>query len=209
MSVKIHPTAMVEEGVKLGDGTRVWDHAHIRHGAKLGESCIVGGKSYIAYDVQIGDRVKINSNVYICTAVRIEDGVMISAGVIFTNDRFPRATTPDLKTLRSSDPDEHTLATLVKQGTTIGAGAIIGCDLTLGRFSMIGMGAVVTKSVCDFGLVIGNPARLVGFVCRCGEPLLRFEAGDFPTEQSIVCGCGLAYQIEAGVLREPSAAASH
>ena len=202
MPVKLHPTANVEADVVLGEGTSVWDHVHIRHGAKLGESCIVGGKSYIAYDVQIGNRVKINSNVYICNAVTIEDGVMVSAGVIFTNDRFPRATTPDLKTLRSSEPDEHTLNTLVREGTTIGAGAIIGCDLTLGRFSMIGMGSVVTKSVCDFGLVIGNPARLIGFVCRCGEPLVKFEPGQHLEDQDLQCRCGLAYRVAAGMIEE-------
>ncbi len=114
--VRIHPTAIIESNVQLGEGTSVWDNAHIRHDAVLGEQCLVGGKSTIAYDVKIGNRVKINSNAYICNGVTIEDGVMISAGTIFTNDRFPRATTPDLKELRSSDPDEHTLATVVREG---------------------------------------------------------------------------------------------
>ena len=175
MTVRVHPTAIVEDNVHLGDGTSIWDNAHVRHGATLGESCIVGGKSCIAYDVQIGNRVKINSNAYICNAVTIEDGVMVSAGVIFTNDRFPRATVPDLSELRGSEPDEHTLQTLVREGCTIGAGAIIGCDLELGCFSMIGMGSIVTKSVGDFCLVVGNPARVRGFVCRCGEPTARFQ----------------------------------
>lgn len=198
MNVRIHPTAIVEAGVQLGIGTSVWDHAHIRHGAKLGDSCIVGGKAYIAYDVQIGHRVKINSHVYVCNAVTIEDGVMISAGVIFTNDRFPRATTTDLSELRSSDPDEHTLPTLVRQGTTIGAGALIGCGIELGRFSMIGMGSVVTRNVGDFWLVVGNPARHVGFVCRCGEPVVRFERLDILADsdtRSWSCRCGLSYQL--------------
>ena len=201
-NVKIHPTAIVEEGVILGPGTSIWDGAHVRHGAHLGESCIVGGKSYVAYDVRIGNRVKINSNAYICNAVTIEDGVMISAGVIFTNDRFPRATTPDLKQLRTSEPDEHTQATVVREGTTIGAGAIIGCDLTLGRFSMVGMGSVVTRSVPDFGLVVGNPARLVGFVCRCGEPVLRLTDNQHSPDQAADCRCGLKYQFHDGQLSE-------
>src|SRR5256885_17180373 len=119
MGNRIHPTAIIEEDVALGSGTSVWDHVHIRHGASLGEECIVGGKTTIAYDVKIGNRVKINSAAYICNAVRIEDGVMISAGVIFTNDRFPRATTSDLKRLRPSAPDEHTLPTVVREGATI------------------------------------------------------------------------------------------
>lgn len=209
MPAKIHPTANVETGVVLGDGTSVWDNVHIRHGARLGESCIVGGKSYIAYDVVVGNRVKINSNAYICNAVTIEDGVMISAGVIFTNDRFPRATTCDLQTLRPSEPDHHTLNTLVREGATIGAGAIIGCDLTLGRFCMIGMGTVVTRSVLDFGLVIGNPARLVGFVCRCGEPLLRFAEGQSIADQDLACSCGFGYRLSDGKLDETSSVLSY
>ena len=126
---RIHPTALVEDNVTLGDGTSVWDNVHIRHDTVIGEECIIGEKTYVAYDVKIGNRVKINAMVYICNAVTIEDGVMVSAGTIFTNDRFPRATTPDLKQLRSSDPDEHTLPTLVREGATIGAGAMIGNDL--------------------------------------------------------------------------------
>jgi UDP-2-acetamido-3-amino-2,3-dideoxy-glucuronate N-acetyltransferase len=135
MVAKIHPTAIVEERVQLGAHTSVWDNVHIRHSTQIGEQCIIGEKTYIAYDVKIGDRVKINAFVYICNAVTIEDGVMISAGTIFTNDRFPRATTSDLQQLRSSDPDEHTLPTLVKAGATIGAGCTIGNDLSIGGAS--------------------------------------------------------------------------
>ena len=172
--VRIHPTAILEPGVVIGTGSSIWDSVHIRHDTTLGDECIVGEKTHIAYGVRIGHRVKINSFVYICNAVTIEDGVMISAGTIFTNDRFPRATTPDLKHLRTSEPDEHTLPTLVKEGATIGAGCIIGNDLSIGRFAMIGMGSVVTKSVPDFHLAIGNPARSVGVVCRCGQLVSRF-----------------------------------
>ncbi|MDX1948461.1 MAG: DapH/DapD/GlmU-related protein [Pirellulaceae bacterium] len=197
MPARIHPTAMIEAGVILGEGTSVWDHVHIRRDTRLGEECLVGGKTTIAYGVVIGNRVKINSNVYICTAVTIEDGVMISAGVIFTNDRFPRATTSDLSRPRSSAPDEHTLPTLVRAGATIGAGAIIGCDLEIGRFAMIGMGSVVTKSVADFHLVVGNPARSIGCVCRCGEPLARWAEIAEPSAIAVACpACNLKYQIE-------------
>ena len=148
---------------------------HIRFDTTIGEECIIGEKTYVAYGVVIGNRVKINSMVYICNAVTIEDGVMVSAGTIFTNDRFPRATTPDLTELRGSDPDEHTLPTLVREGATIGAGCTIGNDLEIGRFAMVGMGSVVTRSVPDFHLVLGNPARSVGCVCRCGPLLTRFD----------------------------------
>lgn len=196
MSTRIHPTAIIEEGVQLGAGTAVWDSVHIRHGTTLGDECIVGGKTIIAYDVRIGHRVKINSQVYICTGVTIEDGVMISAGVIFTNDRFPRATTPDLLHLRPSEPDEHTLPTLVQAGATIGAGAIIGNDLTIGRFAMVGMGSVVTRSIPDFHLVVGNPARSVGCVCRCGQHLHRFTGADGEDMLELTCSvCQRSYQL--------------
>jgi UDP-2-acetamido-3-amino-2,3-dideoxy-glucuronate N-acetyltransferase len=202
--VRIHPTAMIEDGVRLGSHTSVWDNVHIRHGAVIGEECIVGEKSYIAYDVVIGNRVKINAFVYVCAAVTIEDGVMISAGTIFTNDRFPRAATSDLKQLRSSAPDEHTLPTLVRGGATIGAGSIIGNDLTIGRFAMVGMGSVVTKTVPDFYLVMGQPARPVGVVCKCGPMIHRFEDSPGETNAGAQCvECGAAYRIRAGVV-EPA-----
>ena len=203
MPTRIHPTAIIERDVVIGDGSAIWDNVHIRFGAKLGDECIVGEKSYIAYEVQIGHRVKINAMVYICNAVTIEDGVMISAGTIFTNDRFPRATTPDLKQLRSSDPDEHTLPTLVREGATIGAGCTIGNDLVIGRFAMIGMGALVTKSVPDFHLVLGNPARSVGCVCRCGQLLTRWSPGEQVDLPELSCqACGLEYCVIGGEVSE-------
>jgi acetyltransferase-like isoleucine patch superfamily enzyme len=195
MSTRIHPTALIEKDVTIGDNTSVWDNVHIRFGTTIGEQCIIGEKTYIAYGVKIGHRVKINAFVYICNAVTIEDGVMIAAGTIFTNDRFPRATTPDLKSLRPSDPDEHTLPTLVKAGATIGAGCTIGNDLSIGRWAMVGMGSVVTKSVPDHHLVLGNPARSVGCVCKCGQMLMKFSE---PVEATTVScsACGLRYKIE-------------
>ena len=203
MTVRIHPTAIVEEGVEIGPGTSVWDNVHIRHSTRIGEECIVGEKTYIAYGVRIGNRVKINAFVYICNAVTIEDGVMISAGTIFTNDRFPRATTSDLKRLRPSEPDEHTLPTLVRQGATIGAGSTIGNDLVIGRFAMVGMGTLVTKSVPDFHLAIGHPAVSVGCVCRCGQLLLRFQRGETARADEIKCpACGLGYRVEGQAVTE-------
>lgn len=200
MSIKIHPTAIIEENVKIGEGTSVWDNVHIRHGAEIGEECIVGEKTYIAYDVKIGSRVKINAMVYICAEVTIEDGVMISASTTFTNDRFPRATFPDLKTLRPSEPDEHTLKTLVREGATIGAGCVIGNDLTIGRWAMVGMGSVVTKSVPDFHLVLGSPARSIGAVCKCGQLFHKFDEN--AERRELGCVCGLKYEIENRNVRE-------
>jgi UDP-2-acetamido-3-amino-2,3-dideoxy-glucuronate N-acetyltransferase len=201
---QIHPTAVIEADVHIGDGSSVWDNVHIRRGASIGEECIVGEKSYIAYDVRIGNRVKINAFVYICAAVTIEDGVMISAGTIFTNDRFPRATTPDLKQLRPSDPDEHTLPTLVQAGATIGAGCTIGNDLSIGRWAMVGMGSVVTRSVPCHHLVLGNPARSVGLVCKCGQLMHRFAGHGWQDESgSIVCPvCACRYEMRAGTVAE-------
>ena len=197
MSIRIHPTAIVEHDVTIGKDTSIWDAAHVRHGAVIGDECIVGGKSLIAYDVQIGNRVKINSSAYVCNGVTIEDGVMISAGVIFTNDRFPRAATSDLQQLRGSEPDEHTLQTCVREGATIGAGCLVGHGLTVGRFAMVGMGAVVTRSIPDFHLVVGSPARSVGVVCRCGQPVHRFtEADDHQGPIPVTCECGLAYEVD-------------
>ena len=195
MPTFIHPTAIVENDVVIGDGTSIWDNVHIRHGSTIGDDCIVGEKTYIAYEVVIGNRVKINAMVYICNAVTIEDGVMISAGTVFTNDRFPRATTVDLKQLRPSEPDEHTLPTLVKQGATIGAGCVIGNDLSIGRFAMVGMGSLVTKNIEDFHLVLGHPARPVGCVCRCGSLLLRFDDMSEPVMDVSCKDCGLPYRV--------------
>ncbi len=192
--------------MELGAGTRVWDSVHIRRGAVLGQECIVGEKTYIAYDVRIGNRVKLNAMVYICYGVTIEDGVMVSAGTIFTNDAFPRATTPDLLRLRDSDPDEETRHTLVAEGATIGAGCTIGSDLQVGRFAMVGMGSVVTRDVGDFHLVVGNPARSIGAVCRCGYPIAKWPAGQIE-DQTVGClKCARTYRIANGEVTELPAA---
>ncbi|MEZ6092982.1 MAG: acyltransferase [Pirellulaceae bacterium] len=192
---KIHPTAIIESGVILGEGTSVWDNVHIRRNTQIGRHCIIGGKSLIAYEVRIGDFVKINSNVYVCYGVTLENGVMVGAGVIFTNDRFPRATNPELNGLRDSDLDEHTLKTRVCEGASIGAGAIIGCNLTIGRFAMVGMGTVVTRDVKPFHLVVGSPGRTIGIVCRCGPPVGRVGEMELPSEME--CReCGRRYHVD-------------
>ena len=188
--------------MEIGAGSAIWDNVHIRRGARIGEECIVGEKTYIAYGVRIGNRVKINAMVYICAAVTIEDGVMISAGTTFTNDRFPRAATSDLKRLRPSEPDEHTLTTLVREGATIGAGSTIGNDLSIGRFAMVGMGALVTRSVPDFHLAVGHPATSVGCVCRCGQLLLRFSGSGMEDGDVSCKACGLRYRLRERVISE-------
>jgi UDP-2-acetamido-3-amino-2,3-dideoxy-glucuronate N-acetyltransferase len=208
-SVRIHPTAIIEPDVRLGAGTSVWDCVHIRRGAIVGDECIIGEKTYVAYDVRIGNRVKLNAMVYVCFGVTIEDGVMISAGTVFTNDVFPRATTPDLTQLRSSDPDEETRETVVAAGATIGAGCTVGSNLRIGRFAMVGMGSVVTRSVPDFHLVVGNPARSIGAVCRCGQPVAKWPPGEAPAELTIECAhCGSIFQISNGEVTELAAAST-
>ncbi len=204
MIAGVHPTARIEEGVEIGPGTAIWDHVHVRGpGTRIGAECIVGEKTYVAYGVLIGNRVKLNAFVYVCNAVAIEDGVMVAAGTIFTNDRFPRAATTDLRRPWTSAPDAHTRPTLVREGATVGAGCIIGSDLTIGRFAMIGMASVVTRSVPDFHLVVGHPARPIGLVCRCGEPFVRFDAGATPERGEYSCAvCALGYSVEAGLVRE-------
>ncbi len=202
-TARIHESALIERGVRIGPRSAVWDSVHIRGPeTNIGADCIVGEKTHISYGVRIADRVKINAFVYVCTGVTIEVGVMISAGTVFTNDLYPRATTPDLQSLRASEPDENTRPTRVCEGATIGARAVIGSDLAIGRFSMIGMGSVVTRSVGDFHLVVGHPARPIGYVCRCGQPLVRFASGR-PVEGRWECShCARRFHGERGLVTE-------
>ena len=182
----IHSTANVEEGVTIGDHSKIWDQVHIRKDARIGHHTQVGEKCYIAYGVSIGNYVKINAMVYIPAYVTVEDYCMISAGTVFTNDLYPRSMNKELTELETSAPTDETLSTLVKKGVTIGANATIGPGITLGEFSMIGMGSVVTKDVPDFGLVVGNPASLIGYVCLCGPRLVTSKN---PPQKGAVLGC--------------------
>ena len=168
---RIHPTALVEPGVYIGARTAVWDGVHLRGPSTIGHDCIIGEKTYIAYGVEIGNFVKINAMVYIPTGITLEDRVMLAAGVIFTNDRYPRAFDELRGGLADSGPSEDTLPGRVKTGATVGAGAVVGPGLTIGAYAMVGMGAVVTADVPPHALVIGNPARVAGWVCLCGRPV--------------------------------------
>lgn len=170
-TARIHPSAMIEDSVMIGERSSIWDNVHIRFGTKIGSNCIVGEKTYIAYGVEIGNFVKINANVYICTAVTIDDFCMISAHTVFTNDKFPRAGNVELTGLEISEPTEETLKIYVRRGVTIGANATIGPGIILGDYSMVGMGAVVTKDISPHQLVVGNPARFRAWVCICGHVL--------------------------------------
>jgi len=197
MKQRVHPSAIVEAGVIIGEDTSVWDNAHVRAGARIGSGCIVGDKAYIGPGVVVGDLVKLNTSVYLCTGVTIERGVMVSAHVVFTNDMYPRAADPDLAHLRSSEPNDDTRTTVVREGSTIGAAAVIGPGVEIGRFSMIGMGSVVTKSVAPFHLVVGNPAQTIGFVCRCGHRL-RPDGSPTTSSHTACSACGRAFAIGGG-----------
>jgi UDP-2-acetamido-3-amino-2,3-dideoxy-glucuronate N-acetyltransferase len=202
--VFVHPSALVEDEVTLGPGTSVWDHAHLRRGAVVGTDCIIGGKSYLANSVRLGDRCKINAMVYICSGVTMGDGVMVAAHSTFTNDFFPRACVNDLSELRPSEVDGHTTFTTVQDGVTIGACATVGSDLVIGRFAMVGMSAVVTRSIPAYTLVMGNPARPVALICRCGKPFLSLREGA-PADGDYECtACEVSYGVQDSlVVRDP------
>ena len=165
----IHPSAEVEPDAEVGTGTRIWRQAHVRAHAHIGEQCNIGKGVYIESHVCIGSRVKIQNHASLFEGVTVEDGVFIGPHVCFTNDLYPRAITPDGK-LKSGDDWEIT-PTLVKYGASIGAGSVIVCGVVIGEFALVGAGSVVTKDVAPYTLVVGNPARPRGYVCRCARPL--------------------------------------
>ena len=174
-SVQIHSTAEVSPHAEIGAGTRIWHHAQVREGARLGSSCSVGKSAYIDFDVDIGDNVKIQNYALIAHGSTIEDGVFIGPYVCLTNDRLPRAITPE-GVLKGAD-DWKLGRIVVRFGASLGAGSIVLPGVVIGRFAMVGAGAVVTGDVPDFGLVVGQPARLVGYVCRCGQRLTTTQDG--------------------------------
>ncbi len=197
---RIHPTAIVEAGVAIGARTAIWDNVHVRGPARIGHDCIVGEKTYVAYGVTIGDGVKVNSHVYVCTGVTLCDRVFVGAGVIFTNDRYPRAFADGIDGLAPSEPTDDTLPTVVQHGATIGAGARIGPGVEIGAYAMIGMGAVVVADVPPHALVVGVPAVVRGSVCVCGRPL--------PSAPEARCArCGRRYILAGDVLRPVGRAA--
>lgn len=175
--VRIHPSADVSERAVLGQGTSVWNQAQIREGARLGRGCIVSKDVYVDFDVVIGDFAKIQNGAYLYHGVTLGDGVFVGPGAIFTNDKRPRAINADGTPKGAAD---WTVSpTVVEDGASIGAGALIVAGVRVGRWAMVGAGAVVTRDVPAHALVVGNPARRVGWVCACGERLpvsLRCEA---------------------------------
>ena len=165
----IHESAQVHPRAKIGENVRIWNWVQIREDAEIGDNSILSKGVYVDFGVRIGRNVKIQNNVSVYHGVTIEDGVFVGPHVCFTNDKRPRAINPD-GTLKGSD-DWVVAATTLRYGCSIGANSTITPGVTIGRFAMVGAGAVVTRDVPDHGLVVGNPARLVGHVCACGDRL--------------------------------------
>ena len=157
-----HESAYVDEGCRIGDGTRIWHFSHVMRGSTIGARCNIGQNVVVSPDVVIGDNVKIQNTVSIYTGVILEDDVFCGPSMVFTNVVNPRS--------HVSRKDEYR-QTLVKRGASLGANSTIVCGHTIGRYAFIGAGAVVTRDVPDFALVVGNPGRVTGWVCRCGVKL--------------------------------------
>ena len=159
----VHPSSYIDEQVEIGEGTKIWYYCHIQTGARIGRNCTLGQNVNIANHVRIGDGVKIQNNVSVYEGVELEDHVFCGPSCVFTNDLTPRANHP-------KGPAAYR-KTLVKEGASIGANATILCGHTIGRWALIGAGAVVTTHVPDHALMVGVPAQRVGWVCRCGQLL--------------------------------------
>jgi UDP-2-acetamido-3-amino-2,3-dideoxy-glucuronate N-acetyltransferase len=161
-NVFIHPTAIIDDNVSIGQGTKIWHFSHILSGSKIGQNCNIGQNVVIGPDVAIGARCKIQNNVSVYKGVTLEDGVFCGPSMVFTNIFNPRAEISKMDQVRP---------TLVKKGATLGANCTIVCGHTIGEYAFIGAGAVVTKDVIEHALLFGNPARQIGWMCTCGEKL--------------------------------------
>ena len=173
-----HETVIIDTGATIGPGTRIWHWAHISSQAAIGANCTLGQNVYVG-NARIGNNVKIQNNVSVYDAVELEDDVFCGPSMVFTNVINPRSHVP-----RKSEYKQ----TLVMRGATIGANAVIICGHTIGRFAMIGAGAVITKDVPDYALVVGNPGRRIGWVCQCGVKLNRAY------KHARCLSCGLTYE---------------
>jgi UDP-2-acetamido-3-amino-2,3-dideoxy-glucuronate N-acetyltransferase len=158
-NVFIHPSANVSDKAKIGDDTKVWINVQVRENVKIGANCIISKDVYLDHGVTVGDRCKIQNSVSVYSGVTIEEDVFVGPNVAFTNDKIPRAFNTEWKIT----------PTLVEKGASIGANATIVCGVTIGRYAMVAAGSVVTKSVPEHALVIGNPARVIAYVCECGN----------------------------------------
>lgn len=187
MSYFVHESSYVDQGVTIGDNSKIWHFCHIQTGAVIGSNCSLGQNVNISNNVSIGNDVKIQNNVSVYEGVTIEDGVFLGPSCVFTNDLNPRARYPK--------GHENYKKTIVRQGASIGANATIVCGHEVGKCAMVAAGAVVTKDVGEYELVAGVPARRIGYVCVCGERL----------DESLICReCGKKFVLAGGCLREGS-----
>lgn len=170
-----HATAVIDEECEIGEGTKIWHFSHIMAGCKIGEHCNLGQNVVVSPEVILGKNVKVQNNVSIYTGVQCEDDVFLGPSMVFTNIVNPRS---------AVNRKNQYLKTLVKKGATIGANATILCGIEIGRFAFIGAGAVVTKSVADYALVIGNPAKQTGWMSELGHILLFTKEGVAICEES-------------------------
>jgi UDP-2-acetamido-3-amino-2,3-dideoxy-glucuronate N-acetyltransferase len=189
-----HPTAVIDAPCRIGAGTRIWHFSHVMRDSEIGEGCNIGQNVVISPGCRVGDRVKIQNNVSVYTGVTIEDDVFLGPSMVFTNVINPRAYIERKAEYRP---------TLVARGCSIGANATVVCGVRLGRYSFVGAGAVVIRDVPDHGLVVGNPARLAGWVCWCGERL----PGGGAAERCACAACGRRYVRSVDGLVEAAPAA--
>ncbi len=163
----VHPSATVAEGAKIGKGTKIWHHCQIQSGAQIGENCVIGHNCFVGGQAKLGNGVKLECNIDVWDLVTLEDYVFVGPSAVFTNDINPRAKYPKKKYPQFG----KWIPTLVKEGASIGANATIVCGNTIGRYAMIGAGAVVTRDVPDYAIVAGVPAKVIGWICECGGKL--------------------------------------
>jgi UDP-2-acetamido-3-amino-2,3-dideoxy-glucuronate N-acetyltransferase len=173
----VHPSSIVDDGARVGAGTKIWHFSHVMGGAAIGERCNIGQNVFVASGVLIGNNVKIQNNVSIYTGVVVEDDAFLGPSMVFTNVINPRS---------HVERKNEYKTTTVRRGASIGANATVVCGVTLGAYCFVGAGAVVTRDVLPFTLVYGSPARIHGYVCQCGEPL-SFE-GDGDDAGCASCG---------------------
>ena len=193
MSYDAHETARVDPRAIVGDGTRIWHFSHVMAGARIGRGCTIGQNVFVAAGAVIGDGVKVQNNVSIYEGVTLEDGVFCGPSAVFTNVVTPR----------SHVSRRHAFApTIVRRGATIGANSTLRCGIEIGRYAFVGAGAVVTRDVPAFALVVGNPARHVGWACACGARIGSRRPAEAPAPQVLACAeCGAAYRLlEGGAL---------
>ena len=186
-----HPSAIVDEGAQIGAGTKVWHFSHVSGGARIGERCSLGQNVFVGNDVAIGHGVKIQNNVSVYDAVTLEDEVFCGPSVVFTNVHNPRAAVVKKDQYRR---------TLVKRGATLGANSTIVCGTTVGAYAFVGAGAVVSRDVPDFALVVGVPARRIGWMSRHGERLALPSSG---TAEALFADCpatGDRYRLDGDTL---------